>query len=77
MTWCSVWGLPIQSGVIRSFYVIVKNHTDSLRHLEGTKILFCDLQHTTLAADRGAKHTICLSGLLSIRRLEFLENYLN
>ena len=54
-------GLPIQSGIIRSFYVLVKANSDKLGHLEGTKLLFCDLQHTTLAADRGAKHTICLS----------------
>ena len=61
LTWCSVYGLPIQSGIIRSFYVIVKSNLEQLGHLEGTKLLFCDLQHTTLAADRGAKHTICLS----------------
>ena len=59
--WCSVWGLPIQSGIIRSFYVLVKANAEKFSHLEGTKLLFCDLQHTTLAADRGAKHTICLS----------------
>jgi len=61
LTWCSVWGLPIHSGIIRAFYVLVKDNVDKLAHLEGTKVLFCDLQHTTLASDRGAKHTICLS----------------
>lgn len=51
----------IKSGIIRAFYVLVKDNVDKLGHLEGTKVLFCDLQHTTLASDRGAKHTICLS----------------
>ena len=41
--------------------MLVKDNVDKLGHLEGTKVLFCDLQHTTLASDRGAKHTICLS----------------
>ena len=50
-----------KSGIIRAFYVLVKDNIDKLGHLEGTKVLFCDLQHTTLASDRGAKHTICLS----------------
>ena len=55
---CKVY---IKSGIIRAFYVLVKDNVDKLAHLEGTKVLFCDLQHTTLASDRGAKHTICLS----------------
>ena len=50
-----------KSGIIRAFYVLVKDNVDKLAHLEGTKVLFCDLQHTTLASDLGAKHTICLS----------------
>ena len=50
-----------KSGIIRACYLLVKNNVDKLGHLEGTKVLFCDLQHTTLAADRDAKHTICLS----------------
>ena len=39
LMWCSVYGLPIQSGIKRSFYVTVKANLDPLGHLEGTKLL--------------------------------------
>lgn len=61
--WCSTMGLNLQTGVIGGFHRTVQRHLDSLGHLEGTKVIFSDLHHTTLAADRAARHTICLAVL--------------
>lgn len=61
--WCSTMGLNLQTGVIAGFHRTVQRHLDSLGHLEGTKVIFSDLHHTTLAADRAARHTICLAVL--------------
>ena len=68
--WSSV---SFKSGIIRAFYVLVKDNVDKLSHLEGTKVLFCDLQHTTLASDRGAKHTICLSVIDQVQSYHIQE----
>ncbi|CBY20642.1 unnamed protein product [Oikopleura dioica] len=61
--WCSTMGLNLQTGVIAGFHRTVERHLAELGHLEGTKVIFSDLHHTTLAADREARHTICLAVL--------------
>jgi len=63
LLWCSYWGLNLQNGVLKSLHSFVTENSADLGHMEGVKIIVSDLYHTTLAADRGAKHTICLAAL--------------